>query len=125
MWRCNGKGMGYRAGIGLMVLVAFLLGGCDFFDVLADFFRFDDHAQAQQDIRIETISISPGSLVILSDTIPSITIHDGTTEYTGFADDTRLSYTPSGGSSQSITLNAEDRLIERPGNSVITIIRTL
>lgn len=117
------KGVGYKTGIGMLVLAVFLLGGCDLFDTLGKLFRFENHAQAQQDFVIQTFIISPGTFRILTDTLPTIVVHDVSTEYTDFVDGTSLRFTPAGGSEQTLSMDPEDRIIERPGVNALTVIR--
>lgn len=122
MLRFWSKGVCYGIGIGGILLTLTLLGGCDLFDTLADLLRLENEAVAQQERRIETIMIDAGTFLILTDSEPKVEVLDGTTRYTQFDDNTSLSYNV-GGTPQTVDLDPEDTVIERPGLHAITIIR--
>ncbi len=112
----------------LVVVCGLALGGCgDASETLADLFRINGDAEAQGDVDqlIETVLIELGTfqLQVRDGMMPTIDVNDGTTEYT-IQDDTTLTFTLSDGSTATTrALEQDDRVIERPGSSTVTIIR--
>ncbi|MGQ4808256.1 hypothetical protein NKDENANG_01634 [Candidatus Entotheonellaceae bacterium PAL068K] len=121
-WGVRGRSLALVLVVGLWGLV---LTGCDDAgDVLADLFRFNDNAEAQDEneTRVETVVITPDEFVFTTDIAPDITIIDGTTRYDLRAD-TTLDFDNFG----IRALESGDILIERPGinSSVVTLIRQI
>ena len=115
--------------LGVILVIAigcgWLLGGCDFFDFAAELLRIDtNQAEAQQEIRIETVLIDPDSFLLLADQAPTIEVKDGATVYT-LQSSGSLTFTPSGDTAQTLALDPGDVVIERPGVSIsaLTISR--
>lgn len=101
----------------LVILGATLVGGCDgFYDFFSDALSLNDEANAQADLqwRVETFT-GVSSFLILSDVQPVITVHDGTTEYTGMDGTLNLGNT-------NMQLQPDDRVIERPTSGTVTLI---
>lgn len=114
----------------LVLLGSTLLGGCEgFVDFFSDALSLNDEADAQDqdqnqvesDRRIETFTIAPNSLVILSDVQPTVEVQDSATIYTGV--DGTITFTPTGESSRSLELFPTDTVIERPAAGTLTIDR--
>jgi hypothetical protein len=101
----------------LVLLVSALMGGCQgFYDFFSDALNLNDEADAQDNLqwRVETFT-GVTSFLIVSDTEPVITIHDGTTEYTGMDGTLNLG-------NSNLELQTDDRVIERPTSATVTLI---
>jgi hypothetical protein len=107
--------------VGTLVLAVFcgmMLSGCgDLGDFLGDILRLNDDAEAQDQIRIQIFAITPGSFVLTFDLEPTIDIQDGFTQYTLQADGILTL-----GSGDSLALDVNDRIIERPAMNTVTVI---
>ena len=107
--------------VGTLVLAVFcgmMLSGCgDLGDFLGDILRLNDDAEAQDQIRIQIFAITPGSFVLTSDVEPTIVLHEGYTEYTLQADGILTL-----GSGESLVLDVNERIIERPASNTVTVI---
>jgi hypothetical protein len=108
--------------VGTLILAVFcgmMLSGCgDLGNFLGDIFRINDDAEAQDESRIETFAVSPGAFILTSNTEPDIVIQDGYTQYTLQAEGS-LSL----GGGEGLSLDARDRVIERPAANTVTVIR--
>jgi hypothetical protein len=107
--------------VGTLVLAVFwgmMLSGCsDLGDFLGDILRINDDAEAQDQSRIRIFAISPGTFVLTSDLEPTIDLNEGYTQYTLQADGILTL-----GSGESLALDIEDRIIERPASNTVTVI---
>ncbi|MDH3600998.1 MAG: hypothetical protein OEU26_15355 [Candidatus Tectomicrobia bacterium] len=107
--------------VGTLILAVFcgmMLSGCgDLGDFLGDILRINDDAEAQDETRIEIFTIGAGSFLLRSDTRPTIEVSDGFTKYT-LIDDGTLTYAQG----QTISLDPDDEVIERPDSSTVTVI---
>lgn len=107
--------------VGTLVLAVFcgmMLSGCgDLGDFLGDILRLNDDAEAQDQIRIQIFAITPGSFVLTSDIEPTIDLNEGYTQYTLQADGILTL-----GSGDSLALDVNDRIIERPAMNTVTVI---
>lgn len=107
--------------VGTLVLTVFcgmMLSGCgDLGDFLADILRLNDDAEAQDQSRIQIFAITPGSFVLTSDIEPTIELNEGYTQYTLQADGILTL-----GSGDSLALDVNDRIIERPASNTVTVI---
>lgn len=120
----------YSLVLGVSLLCMFSLSGCDPLDFLAELFRSDGDANAQNtplvDRPVQTISISAGTFSIEADTAidfaTNVEVRDGGTiiykEITGRAFFTLPnSNTPSG-----VDLTSGSVIIERPAANLLTLI---
>lgn len=116
--------LAYSSALLLVVLLGGLtLDGCGVIDFIADLLHIGkDKAEAQQEQRIETFRIDAGTFLILSDTAPSVEVKDITTVYTQI--DGSVTFRLATGGEQTIALDPEDTVIERPGSGVVTVIRS-
>ena len=109
------------SGVGTLILAVFcgmMLSGCgDLGDFLGDILRLNDDAEAQDQIRIQIFAITPGSFVLTSDIEPTIDLNEGYTQYTLQADGILTL-----GSGDSLALDVNDRIIERPAMNTVTVI---
>lgn len=107
--------------VGTLVLTVFcgmMLSGCgDLGDFLGDILRINDDAEAQDQSRIQIFAITPGSFVLTSDIEPTIELNEGYTQYTLQADGILTL-----GSGDSLALDVNDRIIERPASNTVTVI---
>lgn len=107
--------------VGTLVLAVFcgmMLSGCgDLGDFLGDILRLNDDAEAQDQSRIQIFAITPGSFVLTSDIEPTIELNEGYTQYTLQADGILTL-----GSGDSLALDVNDRIIERPASNTVTVI---
>lgn len=104
----------------------FVLSGCD---TLADLFRFNQDARAQQgscsdgrsDPCAETLRITAGSFILTSDSTFQVNISETTTTYTNVSG--QVSFTlVDGNQAASRELEVDDTVIERPSAGFITIL---
>ena len=73
--------------------------------------------------RIETFVIDPASFSMVTSAEPNIETAEGTTTYI-LTSRGSVTFTPLDGSQRTITLNASDRVIERPFAGTVTVVRS-
>ncbi len=88
-------------------VLSFTLAGC----------HFGNDTAAAQGRRIETFSIQPDSFILLTDSDPNIVVSDGATKYT-LTSNGSVTFT-----GQTMNLDPNEIVIERPAAGIVTVIR--
>jgi hypothetical protein len=73
--------------------------------------------------RIETFVIDPASFSMVTSAEPNIETAEGTTTYI-LTSRGSVTFTPMDGAQRTMTLNASDRVIERPFAGTVTVVRS-
>jgi hypothetical protein len=119
--------LGSRTGaiLAVVVLCSLLLSGCgDIGDIFADLFHLNGNgngdAEAQEGERlIQTFAISPGTFELRPDSMPQITVRDGSIEYV-LRSNAAIEFDPDPSFGQ---LQEGDMVIEWPEAGMVTVIR--
>jgi hypothetical protein len=124
--------LGSRTGaiLAVVVLCSLLLSGCgDIGDILADLFNINGNGNAdaqngddeppEGERLIQTFAISPGTFELRPDSLPQITVRDGSIEYM-LRSDAAIEFNPDPGFGQ---LQEGDMVIEWTEASMVTVIR--
>lgn len=128
---CRGKVVVSHGGIALAVVVlcGLMLSGCgDFSATLADLFRIDGKAEAQDtpatddEKLIETFRISPETFQLDANTIPQVDVSDSATRYQMLSDGV-VTFSLQGGAARSFDLKVGDVVVERPGQNLVTVVK--